>query len=362
VISSVDQVQDFERGGETMDEVRKTFRSFLHLAWEAGLSIEQIRALVSGTLTLGDETIPIRRGIVSLLERAAEIGLDEDISRMIDGELYMLEEEIKESTQHARQSGDLTKASPSTIYGLKSIDGDRTLNLDFSDFQSAVKGCAILDAETQGASTILQLTENLKLNIETLPDQKTFITIQSTYQPGQSPAIPVQVISNDEQALGSIIESRLFALRQLYAMAYLLENSREDELGEYLYYKPNSDLEEMLEIEERLKYVAAAPGSLWLTITTIGKFVPATMGALATLSLLFSRPARIELVQMGFEQLRAAKEDIANKRMEKLIKLTMDAEKIKNPEHKAAFLTMLGRRLSDLGEDYNPADIANMKS
>jgi len=152
----------------------------------------------------------------------------------------------------------------------------------------------------------------------------------------------------------------------VYAILFLLENDREGEIGEVLYNEPNADLEELIPLPERLKFEAAAPGSWWLTITTIGKFASAATGALAIVYLLLSRDGRAKVKRKLEADLEASRveaewkiEDIENKRIDAIIKSIAKAEKIKNPEHKTAALEVLQSRLSSLGATYSFANIAN---
>ena len=143
------------------------------------------------------------------------------------------------------------------------------VELDFAGFVEVVKGATIRSAAAGDDFIKLGLAEQINLRFHVSESGSPTITMMSTLNETDIPPIRLQIIEADEVASAALVETRIRALRQSYAMAYLLQNDGAEALESALATDPNIDIELALIPEaERLFITAAAAGSFWLTIVT----------------------------------------------------------------------------------------------
>ena len=98
-------------------------------------------------------------------------------------------------------------------------------------------------------------------------ENNLFITVISTVKKGEYAPIRVNIGGEDGEVLTAYnLERKLFALRQIYAINYLIKNEKLESLYENIEAR-QFDFEAMLLPQSaQLVVGGAAPGSLWLTL------------------------------------------------------------------------------------------------
>jgi len=157
------------------------------------------------------------------------------------------------------------------MVGFVAIDVKRgeQAELDFSDFVEVVQGAAIKSAAASEKYVEFGLSDAINMRIEVDSQSRLAVSLFSTLNDDDIPPIRLQILADREIASAALVEQRIRALRQSYAIAYLVENDRIKELTLSLTENPDVDLESVLLPEtERLYILAAAPGSFWITVAT----------------------------------------------------------------------------------------------
>ncbi|ABE62448.1 hypothetical protein Nham_1629 [Nitrobacter hamburgensis X14] len=210
----------------------------------------------------------------------------------------------------------------------------KQVEIDFAEFVEFVKGATVQTAAAGKNFLELGLAEQMNVRIQTLDNGDLAVTIMSTLNEGDIPPIRLQIIEADEIASAALVESRIRALRQSYAIVNLLQNDGAEALQRVLADDPNVDLELMLIPEERLFITAAAAGSFWLTIVTksakaykIAKYALALPYKEGREALLRRVEADTRLRELAVEEKQA---ELGLKRVKGLVDTFNSIEKIKD--------------------------------
>jgi len=148
------------------------------------------------------------------------------------------------------------------------------------------------------------------------------------------------------------IERRIHALRQLYALTFLLEADRVHDIpvSERL---SDIDLEQLLSKDERLRLLATGLGSFWVTL---GNFTAAGRRAVIAIAGMFYVDGRRALLQHLRAQAESEELDVQKKKMElefakadKTLDLLQRIEKIKDPVLKEKVRFALTQNMQTLG-------------
>jgi hypothetical protein len=207
--------------------------------------------------------------------------------------------------------------------------------IDFATLISIIKGSSIVSLADSDQYIEFGLSENLLVRIEGIQGKLLSVSVVSTLNDDQIPPARIQIVAEGEEPTAGLVERRLHSLRQVYAIAFLLDAGREQELATVLRENQNFDLEELLRPDERLYLQAAGPGSWWLTVLTKAK--GAGQRALNTLSFVYSEGRELllrrvrtqtEFIELKTEEMRIK---VEKQRGEAFIDLVNKAEKIKDP-------------------------------
>jgi len=140
------------------------------------------------------------------------------------------------------------------------------------------------------------------------------------------------------------IERRIHALRQLYALTFLLEADRIDDVS-IAQELSEIDLEQILNDDERLRFLATGVGSFWVTL---GNLTDAGKRAIIAIAGMFYEDGRQALLKHLRAQAESAELDVQKKRMEldfakadKVLDLLDRIEKIRDPAFKATVRSVL---------------------
>ena len=149
--------------------------------------------------------------------------------------------------------------------------------IDFADFIGVSKGLSITSAAASAKGSPgedyleLGLSKTYNLRIEARGSE-LFVSLIPTINSDDFPPIRFEIISEGEIVTAELLESRLHHLRQLYALTFLLESGREEEVADLLQEQPSADIERSL-VDEKNKLVIreATPGSLIITLVAASK-------------------------------------------------------------------------------------------
>lgn len=219
----------------------------------------------------------------------------------------------------------------------------QSFEIDFGTFVSIINGSTIVSLAGSDGFIELGLSENLQIHIESGINGGLHVSVYSTLNPEDIAPVRLRVIAEGKEASAALVEKRLYAIRQIYAIAYLLNKDQEAVLMRGLNMGGEFDFEELLSIEERLYIQAAGPGSFWVTIAS--KIAGAGQKALNTLSLIYGEGRELLLRRIRavtekmeseaeLERIKVAREkfNLAEQRTSGIIDLINKVERIKDPE------------------------------
>lgn len=149
--------------------------------------------------------------------------------------------------------------------------------INFTDFIGVSKGLSITSAAASGEGSPgedfleLGLSKTYNLRIEARGNE-LLVSLIPTINSDDFPPVRFEIIREGEVVTAELLESRLHHLRQLYALIFLLESGREDEVANLLKEQPSADIERSLVDEEnKLIIREATPGSLIVTMVAASK-------------------------------------------------------------------------------------------
>jgi hypothetical protein len=198
--------------------------------------------------------------------------------------------------------------------------------LDFGEFVSLVKGASITSLATADNFLEFGLSDGYILRIDSQNNVNLFQYLK---------ILPVRInlITNDETPTAQLVELRLHALRQIYAINCLVNAGKEDDIANAFRTDSAFDLEDLIDTANKLFVISASPGSFWLTVTT------RTMAALKNFGNIFplfydeGRQAVLERVRANTDLAKLdvdkKRSDIQIQRASGLIDLYIKIEKIK---------------------------------
>ncbi len=233
---------------------------------------------------------------------------------------------------------------------------ERQTEIDFADLVTLIKGTAITSLASSKDFLELGLSERFNLRIQPDGTGGVNVILMSTLNADEVPPLTVKIIDEGESATAELVQRRIAALRQAYAIAYLINTGRGDELGSVLGSGWEDDVEgKFLRNEEKLYIEAAGPGSLWLTI--IAKTKVGYQTATDILALFYSegRDALLRRVRANtvIKELEADHKRLRLDldRANGVLDMANKIEKLKDPKVRAAAKTALIRNLQAIGPE-----------
>jgi len=185
-----------------------------------------------------------------------------------------------------------------------------------------------------------------------------------TTNKGEAPPVRLRLIANGETPTAQLVESRLHALRQLYAFSFLVDAGRENDIANALKNDRSADLDNLIDHANKLFITSASQGSFWLTVRTK---TTAAFKSLTNIVPLFydeGRQAVLERVRANTEltKLDVDKKrfDIQMQRANGLIDLYNKIEKIKDRDVKEQMKAELNKSISASGN--TPPALPSSKS
>jgi Xaa-Pro aminopeptidase len=218
---------------------------------------------------------------------------------------------------------------------------------DFATLVSVIKGTSIINATNSDRFIELGLTEHFVVRIDNMEIGALRVNLVSTLSPNEISPARVQLVAEGEAPNAARVEQRLRNLRQVYAIIFLLNAGRADELASSLRKNPNTDLEDLVPQEERLYLEAAGPGTWWVSVFT--RIKGAGQKALNTLSLIYGEGRELLLRRVRAETVgkeadavikgqKAEQEKIKTdqNRVKALADMLKTIRTVKNPDERAA--------------------------
>lgn len=147
-----------------------------------------------------------------------------------------------------------------------------TSSISFEDFIGISKGLSISSAAASASNSrgpdFLELGLSQTFNLRIQADGGTLVvSLVPTLNPGEFAPVRLEIIGQNETVTAELLERRIHHLRQIYAVALLIDDGREGDLGRVLREHPFADLEHDLVAEEdKLVIRDANPGSLVLSL------------------------------------------------------------------------------------------------
>lgn len=231
----------------------------------------------------------------------------------------------------------------------------RQSEIDFADFVELVKGSTVGSAAAGEDFLELGITDAINVRLQSTPDGNLVCSLTSTLNEGDFPPIRIQIVEDGEVPTALVIEQRIRALRQSYAISFLADAERLSEAEDALASNPDADLEALLLDEDRLYVLAAAPGSFWLTVITKSAKAYKTLKHGLALPYREGREALLRRVQADTRLRELAVEekqlDIGLKRTKGLIDTLSSIDKVKDEQSRKALRATLLDSLQEIGAE-----------
>jgi hypothetical protein len=232
------------------------------------------------------------------------------------------------------------------------------IELDFSAFVAIAKGMSITSAATSDDMGFVELglSERFNLSIGVAKDGDIVISLFSTLNAEEIPPLRIQIVPDHEEVSAETVERRIRMLRQVYAIATLVNSGRSVELASLLERDPNADIEStLLGPEDRLYIASAGPGSFWVTVLTKSKAAYITASSLFSVmcdegrELLLRRVrANTILKELEVEEHRF---ELEKHKVKGIIEVYEKIEKIKNDRVRQIIVAKFDANLRELGAD-----------
>lgn len=227
-------------------------------------------------------------------------------------------------------------------------------SLNFEEFIEISRGLSISSGaastgDSRGPDFLeLGLSQTFNLRVQANGNALA-VTLVSTLNPGDFAPVRLQIISPSETVTAELLERRLHHLRQVYAMAFLVDGGREADLGLVLREHPGADLEhELLSPKDKLVVREAHPGSLILSLIAKSKGAYRALAYVCAVPFAEGRKALLGRVKAGTElaelEVKAKSQDVRLKGADGVISLVKKIETIKDKDTRE----LIKRRL--LGE------------
>jgi hypothetical protein len=176
-----------------------------------------------------------------------------------------------------------------TNFTIGAYELGQTTASDFADILSIIKGRSIISAADWGQNDRFELgiSGNLMLRFFRTDSGMT-INLISTRNKEENPALVIDMGDMEQRVPISVIETKLNGLRTLYAIFYLIQNDRANELQSYLIQHPHGDIEKALLQEDEQLYIESISYGSWI-LTVWGKTKKAYKAIASTAGIVFER-------------------------------------------------------------------------
>lgn len=223
-------------------------------------------------------------------------------------------------------------------------------SLDFADFIALVNGSSITSLAVADDYMEFGLSDGYNLRI----DRGNNVTLFPTTNKGDTPPLRLNIIASSEIPTAELVESRLHAIRQIYAINFLIDAGREGDLVKAISSADSTlDLEDLLHADDKLLIKSASTGSFWLTLAAKSTAAWSSLKGIAPLFFDEGRQAVVERVRANTEltKLEVDKKrlEVGMQRANGMIDLYNKIEKIKDPAIKEQMKAELSRNILATG-------------
>ncbi|WP_133251107.1 hypothetical protein [Novacetimonas pomaceti] len=242
-------------------------------------------------------------------------------------------------------------------FSLFNFDNRTRRPLEFEDFIGLVKGGRISSAAarrkgSKGEDFIeFGISEMFNLRISTYNKSLQVMLIPLSAQ--EFPPVQMKIIEDGENVTAELLERRLHSVRQIYAIALLIENGKENELSSFLEKNKSGDIErELIPENDKLLVKEAIPGSLWISFIAKSKATYKALLYVCAVPYARGRDALLGRLEAGTElarlEVEAKRQDQILKNAHSMVDLAQKISKIKDPEAKSLILSRLESDMKSL--------------
>jgi hypothetical protein len=254
-----------------------------------------------------------------------------------------------------------------TKYTLGAIELGQTIPSDFGELLSIIKGRSIISAADWGSERFeFGLSGNLMVRFFQT-DGGMIINLISTQNIDENPTLVLDMGDMDKRVPISVIETKLKALRTLYAIFYLINDGREKELQSYIIEHPQGDIERALLKEDEQLYIESISYGSWV-LTVWAKTQKAYKSVVSVAGLVFERgreaflgkleaDTRLKNAEADLKETEVTEKqfDIGKKQFDYLMEAS---EKLDIPEAKE----LLKRKLIEATKNFTMGDKSDNQS
>lgn len=254
-----------------------------------------------------------------------------------------------------------------TNYTLGAIELGQTIPSDFGELISIIKGRSIISAgDWNNERFEMGLSGNLMIRFFRMEEGMT-INLISTQNRDENPTLVLDMGDMDKRVPIAVIETKLRALRTLYAIFYLIEDGREKELQSYIIQHPQGDIEKALLREDEQLYIESISYGSWV-LTVWAKTKKAYKSIVSVAGLVFERgreaflgkleaDTRLKNAEADLKETEVTdkKYEIGKKQFDYLIEAS---EKLDVPEAK----DLLKRKLIEATKNFTMGDKSDNQS
>lgn len=235
-------------------------------------------------------------------------------------------------------------------FSLLNFDNQTRQPLDFEDFLGLVKGGRISSAAARGKGSKGEdfiefgISEMFNLRISTYNKALQIMLIPLPAR--EFPPVQMKIIEDGENVTAELLEHRLHSVRQIYAIAFLVENGRENELASFLEEDKFGDIErDLISENDKLLVKEAIPGSLWISFIAKSKATYKALLYVCAVPYARGRDALLGRLEAGTElarlEVEAKRQDQILKNAHSMVDLAQKISKIKDPKAKDLIFSRL---------------------
>jgi hypothetical protein len=215
--------------------------------------------------------------------------------------------------------------------------------IKFSEFVSITKGMSISSLAAGDDFLELGLSATYNLRIQVSSGRDISAQLISTLGSDELPPIRIEIIGDGEVVTAELLEKRIHALRQMYAISLALDDNREDEIIAALKADSDVDLETKLIPEENKLIIRdAGTGSLILTVIAKSKKAYSAIVGLCALPYAEGRNALLRRVKAdtSLKELSVEEKTIQLQlsKAHGVLDLLKKAEALKDPDAKKTIM------------------------
>ena len=149
-------------------------------------------------------------------------------------------------------------------YTFGAFETNRVQISNFNELLSIIKGRSIISAADWGNDRFeMGLSGDIMVRFFHT-ETGMVVNLLNAFNSNENPALVIDMGDMNKRVPINIIETKLKGLRTLYAIFYLIENSREKELQSYILKHPYGDIEKALLKDDEQLYIESISYGSWV--------------------------------------------------------------------------------------------------